>query len=277
MDNIYFKVDEDFSTIIKNALKDEEILNMNLITTGWTNIVYEVETTSGNYFFRFPRDEFWSRTIVKDCEFAGYIYNKTNFNTCKLELKTDKGRPFSIHKKISGVPLAEKIKDLSEKEIEDISDDIAKFMYELHSIPPKKDTIFKIDNIGLHLREFLDELLTKHVSKKDMEFWKVEEKINETECLVHGDLNSSNILLDENNKVTAVIDFGFAGFGNMYDDIARILSRSYPEGFKEAIIKNYEKHSNTKINESILDNQITEWNNIDQGYINYMRTIGIYE
>ena len=89
--------------------------------------------------------------------------------------------------------------------------------------------------------------------------------------------NSSNILLDENNKVTAVIDFGFAGFGNMYDDIARILSRSYPEGFKEAIIKNYEKHSNSKINESILDNQITEWNNIDQGYINYMRTIGIYE
>ena len=79
MKDIFFKADEDFEKIIKDTLKDEKINNLHQITTGWTNIVFEVETDDGNYFFRFPRDEFWSRTIVKDCEFANYIYKKTQF------------------------------------------------------------------------------------------------------------------------------------------------------------------------------------------------------
>ena len=71
MKDIFFKIHDDFENIIKkNTLKDREITKLSRITTGWTNIVYEVETDDGNYFFRFPRDEFWSRTIVKDCEFA---------------------------------------------------------------------------------------------------------------------------------------------------------------------------------------------------------------
>ncbi len=276
MSDIYFKIDEDFETIIKNTFKDKKVYNMHLITTGWTNIVYEVETVEGNYFFRFPRDEFWSRTIVKDCEFAKYIYQKTDFNTCKLELKEDKGRPFSVHKKIPGTPLAEKMNELSRKEIEAISDDISKFMYELHSINPKKEKIFTINNIGLELREFLDELLTKHIPAEEMAFWQCDKKVCAPECLVHGDLNSSNVLLDENNKVTAVIDFGFAGFGNSYDDVARIIGRC-PESFRDSIIKSYEKYANTKIDENILNTQVKEWSNIDQSYINYMKGIGIYE
>lgn len=277
MNDIYFKIDEDFETIIKECLKGKQINDMKLITTGWTNIVYEVETNDGNYFFRFPRDEFWSRTIVKDCEFAQYIYKKTDFDTCDLKLKYDNGRPFSMHKKIHGTPLAEKVNELTDSEIADISRDIAKFMYELHNIKFEKKDIFDTDNIGLNLREFLDELLNKHVSKNDMSFWRFADTIDEPECLVHGDLNTSNILLDDNNKVTAIIDFGFAGFGNKYDDIARILSRQYPDGFKEAIIKNYDNYSQNEINESTLNSKVTEWNNIDQAYINYMRGIGIYE
>lgn len=277
MSNIYFRTDENFEPIIKEALKDKKINNMNLITTGWTNIVYEVETNDGNYFFRFPRDEFWSRTIVKDCEFSKYIYKKTSFETCKLELHYDNGRPFSVHKKIPGTPLADKVNELSKGEVEDISKDIAKFMYELHHVKFEKKDIFNTNNIGLNLREFLDELLTKHASKNDMKFWKFADTIDEPECLVHGDLNSSNVLLDENNKVAAIIDFGFAGFGNQYDDISRILSRQYPEGFRDGIVNNYQIYSQNEISEKTLNDKVTEWNNIDQAYINYMRGIGIYE
>ena len=66
----------------------------------------------GNYFFRFPRDNFWIRTIVKDYEFAKFISGKTDFNTVKLELLYDNGRPYSMHKKIEGTPLAEKMNEL---------------------------------------------------------------------------------------------------------------------------------------------------------------------
>ena len=207
----------------------------------------------------------------------GYIYQKTSFNTCQLELKRDEGRPFSMHKKIVGTPLAEKIEQLSEEEIAQVSEDIAKFMAELHQLDFQKEKIFTINDIGLNLSEFLDELLTKHVSKEDRAFWKFADTVEKPECLVHGDLNLSNVLLDNSNKVTAIIDFGFAGYGNIYDDVARILSRNCPKNFKQEIIRNYEKYAQTKLDVEKLEGKITEWINIDQGYINYMRGIGIYE
>ena len=126
MKKTYFEIDEDFNKIIQQRLKD--IKNIKLIPTGWTNIVFEVETAKNNYFFRFPRDEFWARTIVKDYEFAKYIYNKTDFNTSKLELKYYNGKPFSVHKKIKGTPLAKKMDSLSDKEVENVGNEIAKFM-----------------------------------------------------------------------------------------------------------------------------------------------------
>ena len=241
---MYFELDEDFNKIILKNLEDVE--KIRLIPTGWTNIVFEVTTENNkSYFFRFPRDEFWARTIVKDYQFAKYIHNKTDFDTVELQLLYDKGRPFSMHRKIEGTPLAERMNELNESEIENISSEIAKFMFQLHSIKYEKDKIFTINNIGVNLTEFLDELLKKHVSKDDMAFWNFrDEDKNHLSCLVHGDLNSSNVLLNNDNHVTAIIDFGFGGFGNKYDDISRIIGRC-PNNFKR---RNYKKHTRTNSN-----------------------------
>lgn len=273
----YFTLDEDFETIIKNALPNKTINSIHSVTTGWTNIVYEVCTNDGDFFFRFPRDNFWIRTIVKDYEFAKFIYGKTDFNTVKLELLYDNSRPFSMHKKIEGTVLASKMDTMMPSEVNIIANDIAKFMYQLHSVKFNPKEIFAIDNIGLKLTDFLDELLNVHVAKEDMEFWNHSEFIKKDHSyLVHGDLNSSNIIIDENNHISAVIDFGFGGFGNPYFDISRIIGRC-PENFKEEIIKSYENISNTKLDYPILDNEIDIWTKIDSAYINYMRGIGIYE
>ena len=278
MGKSYFSLDEDFEKIIKEAVKDKTINKLNQISTGWTNIVYEVDTNCGSFFFRFPRDDFWSRTIVKDYEFTNYIYGKTNFETVKLELLYDNGRPFSMHKKIEGTTLADKIESLNDDEISEISKEISKFMFELHNLDFNKNGIFKTNNIGLNLVDFLDELLNVHASKEDTVFWKYSEEAKQNNnCLVHGDFNLSNILLNENNHVSAIIDFGFAGFGNRYDDIARVLSRSCPENFRNGIVTNYEKLLNNSLDYSALDNGISTWKDIDSAYINYMRGIGIYE
>ena len=273
----YFSLDEDYTNIIKNSLPKMKIININPISTGWTNIVFEVSTDCGNYFFRFPRDNFWIRTIVKDYEFSKFINGKTDFNTVQLNLLYDNGRPYSIHKKIEGTVLADKMNDLSSEEIKVISSEISKFMYQLHNVSFKEDEIFDIDNIGLNLTDFLDELLNLHVSQEDKVFWKYDEfKQKEHNTLVHGDLNSSNILLDENNHVTAIIDFGFGGFGNPYFDIARIIGRC-PDTFKNEIIKSYESISNKQLDYPVLNDEIKIWENIDNSYINYMRRIGIYK
>lgn len=277
MEKNYFSLDEDFDKIIRNALKDKEIVAINSISTGWTNIVFEAETNDGNYFFRFPRDDFWIRTIVKDYEFSKFIYGKTDFNTVKLELLYDNGRPFSMHKKIEGTVLADKMNNMSANEIKSVANDIAKFMYQLHHVKFDKNEIFKTHDIGLNLTDFLDELLNVHVDVKDKVFWKYDEfSKKENDCLVHGDLNSSNILLDENNHVSAIIDFGFGGFGNKYFDIARIIGRC-PDNFKNEIVQSYEVLSQNTLDKSVLNNEIDIWTKIDNSYINYMRKIGIYE
>ena len=228
----FFKLDEDFDSIIRNVLSEKGITKIDdiqMITTGWTNIVFKAYSEEGNYYFRFPRDDFWERTIVKDYEFCKYINGKTSFETCKLELHYDKERPFSVHKEIPGTPIAHVMNELSKEEVEKVSAQIAKFMHELHNLKYDKSEIFNITaNIGLDLNDFIEELLRVHVSEEDYEFWKTDDLIDKScddECLVHGDLNSSNIILDANNNVKAIIDFGFGGFGNKYNDIARIIGR----------------------------------------------------
>ena len=237
MNKNYFSIDEDFNKIIYTVLKNKKIEEIKPISTGWTNIVFEAKTNEGNYFFRFPRDDFWIRTIVKDYEFSKYIYRKTDFNTVKLELFYDNNRPFSVHKKIEGTVLADKMNDLTPEEIRLVAQDISKFMYQLHHISFNSNEIFDVKNIGVNLVDFLDELLDVHVKQNNKVFWKYEEFSSKPQnCLVHGDLNSSNVLLDDNNRVTAFIDFGFGGFGNEYFDIARIIGRC-PDTFKDDIIK----------------------------------------
>lgn len=277
MDKKYFELDEDYEEIIKDTLKDKKINKFNQISTGWTNIVYEVSTNEGDYFFRFPRDDFWARTIVKDCALSQYIYGKTEFNTVRTNLYFNNNRPYSVHEKIEGTVLADKMHELSQEQVNNISAEIAKFMYQLHNVDLEKYKIKEQKESHLNLVDFLNELLVLHVSEEDRKFWNVQDfSKKENNCLVHGDLNSSNVLLDENNHVSAIIDFGFAGYGNKYFDVARIIGRC-PAQFKDSIVKNYEKYSNEKLDEKVLNTEIDIWTNIDNGYINYMRKIGIYE
>ncbi len=271
----YFSLNENFDDIIKNTLKNKQIKLIKPVTTGWTNIVFEVETNDGSYFFRFPRDDFWIRTIVKDCEFSNYIYRKTSYNTVLLKQFSNNNRAFSVHKKIEGTALTTKMNKLTPNEIQSVSYEIADFMVQLHNIKFNENDIFKVNNIGLNLVDFLNELVEKHLSQKDKVFWKYNEfKKKDSSCLVHGDLNPGNIILDNKNHISAIIDFGFAGYGNKYFDIARIIGR-LPKEYKEEIIKSYENITNEKLDLNNLDTEIEIWDSIDNGYKNYMHSVGI--
>ena len=257
----FFTLDDKLDKIIAETLPDKEILKTEHILTGWTNIVIEVTTDSGAYFFRFPRNPFWSRMIVKDAAVCNFVDGKTSYYTPQMKLCYDaKGRPFSVHEKIEGYTLGDRIYHLSHTALTGVAYDVAKFIKELSGI----DLRGAPKEVQFPLSEFLHELDYEHYDKHidaDHDYIKA----TEGSCLVHGDLNLGNILLDENDHVIGVIDFCFAGTGNPNMDVARMVSRPAPEEFEKAFLSYFD-------NVAEIERMRSAWKHIDNGYAEHIRS-----
>jgi aminoglycoside phosphotransferase (APT) family kinase protein len=258
----FFTPNDPLDEIIAKTFPDKKILKTEHILTGWTNIVIEVTTDKGAYFFRFPRNPFWSKMIVKDATVCNFVDGKTSYYTPQMKLYyDDKKRPYSVHQKIEGYTLGDRIYHLSHTAITGVAYDIGKFIKELSKIDLKDAP----DAVKYPLSDFLHELDYEHYEKhidKDHEFIKK----TEGDKLVHGDLNLGNILLDENDKVIGVIDFCFAGTGNPNMDVARIVSRPAPKEFEEAFLAQFAG------DEKEIERMREAWNHIDNGYAEHIRT-----
>lgn len=257
----YFTTKDPLDQIISKTLPHHKILQTNHIITGWTNIVIEVSTDKGNFFFRFPRNPFWSKMIVKDATVCNFVDGKTSFYTPQMKLcYDDKNRPFSVHQKIEGYTLGDRIYHLSHTALTGAAYDVAKFIKELSRINLKDAP----QKVKYPLSDFLKELDYEHYDSHidaDHNYIKKTESNN----LVHGDLNLGNILLDQNDKVIGVIDFCFAGTGNPNMDVARLLSRPAPQEFTDTILQEFQDHSE-------ITRMKKAWQNIDAGYAEHIRT-----
>lgn len=256
----FFTPNDALDEIIAKTLPDKKIVKTKHILTGWTNIVIEVTTDAGAYFFRFPRNPFWSRMIVKDAAVCNFVDGKTSYYTPQMKLCYDaKGRPFSVHEKIEGYTLGDRIYHLSHTALTGVAYDVAKFIKELSGI----DLRGAPEEVRYPLSDFLHELDYEHYSDHidaDHDFIKK----TESGKLVHGDLNLGNILLDEDDHMIGVIDFCFAGTGNPNMDVARMVSRPAPKEFERAFLDYFDdKDEIVRMKEA--------WHNIDNGYAEHIR------
>ncbi len=256
----FFTTSDPLDKIIAETMPEKRIEKTEHILTGWTNIVIEVTTDKGAYFFRFPRNPFWSRMIVKDAKVCNFVEGKTSYYTPQMKLCYDAdGRPFSVHKKIEGYTLGDRIYHLSHTAIAGVAYDTAKFIKELSGI----DLRGAPKEVKFPLSEFLHELDYEHYDKHlDADHKYI--KATEGSSLVHGDLNLGNILLDENDRVIGVIDFCFAGTGNPNMDVARMVSRPAPEEFEKEFLAYFE-------NADEISRMKTAWKHIDNGYAEHIR------
>lgn len=256
----FFTPQDPLENIIAETFPERQILKTEHILTGWTNIVIEVTTDRENYFFRFPRNPFWSKMIVKDAAVCNFVEGKTSFYTPQMQLHYDaKGRPFSVHRKIDGYTLGDRIYHLSHTTLTGAAYDVAKFIKELSSI----DLRGAPQKVRYPLSDFLHELDYKHYQTHidaDHRFI----KNTETNHLIHGDLNLGNILLDQNDKMVGVIDFCFAGTGNPNMDVARMLSRPAPTEFEQTLLSCFD-------NKAEIRRMRTAWQHIDNGYAEHIR------
>lgn len=257
----FFTMRDPLDDIIKATLPNYQIQSTQHVLTGWTNIVIEVTTDQGSFFFRFPRNPFWSKMIVKDAAVCNFVDGKTSFYTPQMKLCYDaQKRPFSVHQKIEGYTLGDRIYHLSHTALTSAAYDIAKFIKELSNI----DLQDAPQEIQYPLSDFLKELDYQHYSKHidaDHQYIKQTELKN----LVHGDLNLGNILLDSNDKVIGVIDFCFAGTGNPNMDVARIVSRPAPTEFEQTFLNQFDDTQE-------ISRMKTAWQHIDNGYAEHIKT-----
>lgn len=256
----FFTTKDPLDKIIAETFPEKKIVQTEHILTGWTNIVIEVTTNEGSYFFRFPRNPFWSKMIVKDAAVCNFVDGKTSYYTPQMKLCFDaKKRPFSVHKKIEGYTLGDRIYHLSHTALMGVAYDTAKFIKELSGI----DLRGAPKEVKYPLSEFLHELDYEHYAKHIDADHKYIKKTEGT-SLVHGDLNLGNILLDKNDKVIGVIDFCFAGTGNPNMDVARMVSRPAPKEFEEEFLGYFE-------NKDEIKRMRKAWRHIDNGYAEHIR------
>lgn len=269
----FFKFDKHELHDLMQKTLDYDVNSVHFIDTGWTNIVVEAQTSKADYIFRFPRNSFWANAIIKDCLFCELIYGSMPFSTPDIKLIIDKNRPFSVHKKIPGRALSDaEFNSLTKKSKETIANECALFLKKLHEVPIES---FPVGSRKT-LNDFLIDLAQVHKGvydySKHFAFREIE-KQSEKLCLVHGDFNQGNILIDDNNHVTAVIDFAFASRSVPETDIGRFLSRADDE-FGEFVINAYDdlSHEGAKCQRQRVKEIAKLFQYVDMKYMDYLKS-----
>ena len=236
----YFTINDDFEKIIKKNLFFKPI-KIEKIENGWTNFVFSAKTIAGTYFFRFPRNDFFSETLVKEVSINKFLNEYLCIKTSKLKLKY-----------------------FEEKKL--LANDIAKFILNIQKIDYEKLNLTTLST-------FLENL-SKVVSSANIDYnLNVHTPLIENEknfVFCHGDLNPGNIIIGKNNKIKAILDFAFATKSDNLIDLARICGR-LPEDFRKMIIDAFDDISPTKANQNLINEYIKLWSYVDNSYISYMK------
>lgn len=262
----YFTQQDNFLEIIKQHLPNIVEDSVEFIKTGWTNVVICASDGENSFFFRFPRNTFFAKMMLKDHAFCNFMKDKVSFQFPNITIFYHEGRPFSMHKKIQGWTLTERFKFLSRQTMTNLAYDIATFIRELSQVDPKSLP----PTCNMPVSEFLDQLSTVDGAGYDLSQHNILKILENRKQVVHGDLNPGNILLDEKDRMVGVIDFAFAGISNNYVDLSRIIGRS-DVAFEKPMVEAYEKVMQEPVDLGRVKEVIRMWDYVEQQYILYIR------
>lgn len=256
----FFASNEDFEKIISKNLKN--IQKIENIKTGWTNFVFKVNSNNKTYFFRFPRNNFFSDALLKEYCIINYLKEKLSFQTPDLKIMFEGRRPYSIHEEVKGESLTSCFESLTYEQKEILSKDICSLLKELSLLKAPK-SFQKVSN-------FLDDLSVVSGNNYDITNHN-HLKFLEKKCLVfsHGDFNPGNLIL-RNGKLVAVIDFSFSGISSPLTDLSRICGR-LPSDFSNMLVSNYCKIFNKEINFEQIEDLEKMWKYVEEKYVVYIK------
>ena len=258
----YFVNSDDFFYIMKTALPS--VKKVKLISTGWTNFVYVASSRRGKYIFRFPRNDFFSQALIKECRFIEELGGQNlSFRFPQLQLKYYKNKPYSMHRQLAGKSLSDC--KLSKREKERLAKDVCLFMQQLQSFKPK----MKLDTTSQFL-ENLSKVSGKGVGYDLTNHAPLIQSEKEGELVLsHGDLNPGNIIM-KGGRMVGVLDFAFVSISSPLDDLARLIGRS-DESYFQPLKNAYEKAFKAEISDDEIKSLISVWDYVEEKYVDYIR------
>lgn len=254
----------ELSELIDPAFAGKEIEHFEIMRTGLanTNVFFKLKTLSQCFLLRlYMRD----KTILKQemalsarfgetipmPEFIYFSENHPNYT-------------YAIQKWVEGKPLFSIMDDLNAKELSLLASDLAHtlnkiagfslplagFFNEKLDVTPFEHSEFShpfIDYIKDCLfQEYAGHWLGKSLSTRIWDFVIQNQDCFpslDSPCLVHGDFNQDNIIIDEKIlKVVSLVDWEFAYSGSYLFDIGTLMRFELPSAFEKVFIETYEKN-----------------------------------
>lgn len=267
----FFSPDElELRSVISETLIDvDEVKSVQTIQTGWTNITMDVQCKKHDYIFRFPRNLFFAKMMIKDCIFCQFLRDKVSVNIPDMQLRQNKNRPFSMHKKIVGDPLIAMMGTLTPAQQNNIVKDLSVFLVQLHALP--------IETMPQQIKEtlgcFLDGLASVHKGNYDFTHHEVlhnMEKETKNLSIIHGDFHPGNILIKD-GRVSGIIDFSFASVSDRHSDLGRFVGRSERD-LGDALVKAYQNEINNICDMEKINHVANVFKYVEYKYVQYMQS-----
>ena len=271
MYNFFTSNEEELDKVIRETLADQDaFVSAQTIQTGWTNITMDVKGELQDYIFRFPRNLFFARMMVKDCQVCQLLHNRIHTTTPDMKLKMSENRPFSVHKKIKGDSLTSRMDSLSPAEQANLIDDLSGFLAELHSLPISLIP----NNIKESLGNFLDGLASVHKGNYDLgkhrALYEMENHL-QSPSIIHGDFNPGNVLLDETGHVSGIIDFSFTSISDGHADLGRFWGRSNAQ-LGGALVEAYQAKTKQHCDMQKIQDVVDIFKYVEYKYVEYMQS-----
>ena len=240
---------------IKNILEKKfniEINSLDLIGEGYDSKAYLV---NGEYIFKVKYSANKKKGYEKEKSIYDFLNQNlvTNIKVPKIEYSYISDEISILgYKQIKGTFLTPEIySTMSTEEQELLKKDIAYFLRQMHDLDYTDINSYAIDNKQNVLEEYQLLKTTIYNSLTDIEKQYIEnfmQRLNSTtifdgkKCLCHNDFSSNHLLLDENNRLCGIIDFGDSGIIDEYCDFIYLLEDSEEEigpNFGEDILRLY--------------------------------------
>lgn len=240
---------------IKNILEKKfniEINSLDLIGEGYDSKAYLV---NGEYIFKVKYSANKKKGYEKEKSIYDFLNQNlvTNIKVPNIEYSYISDEISILgYKQIKGTFLTPEIySTMSTEEQELLKKDIAYFLRQMHDLDYTDINSYAIDNKQNVLEEYQLLKTTIYNSLTDIEKQYIEnfmQRLDSTtifdgkKCLCHNDFSSNHLLLDENNRLCGIIDFGDSGIIDEYCDFIYLLEDSEEEigpNFGEDILRLY--------------------------------------